>query len=158
MLSFDGGESLALEDLLARVERSATDDGIDGITLLGGEPFAHAESVSRLAKLVRERELSVMVFSGYTLEQLKRREEPAVQSLLHETDILVDGPYLREQPDLRRRWIGSRNQRVHFLTDRYNAGDTRWDEPDTLELRLENGELTVNGFPAPPAAALWKRS
>ena len=38
--------------------------------------------------------------------------------LLAETDVLVDGPYRRELPETRRRWIGSANQRVHFLSDR----------------------------------------
>ena len=52
--------------------------------------------------------------------------------------------------------IGSSNQRVHFLTDRYHAGDPRWLRPNTLEIRLTATELTVNGFPARAAAGLWK--
>jgi anaerobic ribonucleoside-triphosphate reductase activating protein len=69
----------------------------------------------------------------------------------------VDGPYLRDRPELRRRWIGSANQRVHFLTDRYRADDPRWLLPNTLEIRLRGPELTVNGFPARSAVGLWKR-
>ena len=77
--------------------------------------------------------------------------------LLAETDILVDGPYLREQPETRRRWIGSANQRVHFLSGRCSADDPRWLLPNTLEIRLRGPELTVNGFPARSAVGLWKR-
>ena len=76
--------------------------------------------------------------------------------MLSLTDILVDGPYVRELPDHERRWIGSTNQRIHFLTDRYHYDD-RWRKSNTLEIRLKDGELTVNGFPARSAVGLWKR-
>jgi anaerobic ribonucleoside-triphosphate reductase activating protein len=101
--------------------------------------------------------LSVMVFSGFTLEEARTLADPAVRELLAETDILVDGPYLREQPETQRRWIGSANQRIHFLSDRCDPNDPRWQLPNTLEIRLVNGELTVNGFPARSAVGLWKR-
>jgi len=54
----------------------------------------------------------------YTIEQARELPDPAVAELLEHTDILVDGPYDRERPDTQRRWIGSTNQRIHFLTDR----------------------------------------
>jgi anaerobic ribonucleoside-triphosphate reductase activating protein len=152
-LPFQGGESWSLDDLLADIDRA---DGVEGITLLGGEPIAHAAGAAPLAKAIRERGLSVMVFSGYTLEQIRAMPEPAVAELLAHTDILVDGPYLREQPDRERRWIGSTNQRIHFLTDRYRADDPCWRQPNTLEIRLGSDGLAVNGFPAPVAAGLWK--
>ena len=69
----------------------------------------------------------------------------------------MDGPYRQDQPETRRRWIGSANQRIHFLTDRYRADDPRWLLPNTLEIRLRGPELTVNGFPARSAVGLWKR-
>jgi hypothetical protein len=37
------------------------------------------------------------------------------------------------------------------------ADDPRWLLPNTLEIRLAGGELTVNGFPARSAVGLWKR-
>ena len=94
-----------------------------------------------------------MVFSGYTLDQLRRRPDAA--DLLARTDILVDGPFLRDQPDTERRWVGSRNQRVHFLTDRYRLDD-QWRRRNTLEIRVRGGEVVVNGFPAGAAVGLWK--
>jgi anaerobic ribonucleoside-triphosphate reductase activating protein len=137
--------------------RAAMTLGIEGITLLGGEPTAHARGAAVLAQQVRELGLSVMVFSGYTLDELRSRRDPDVDSLLAHTDILVDGRYERDLPDSTRRWIGSTNQRIHFLTDRYAAGDPCWRKPNTLELRLVDGAITVNGFPAKQAMAAWKR-
>ena len=101
--------------------------------------------------------LTVMVFSGYTLDEARALPDPAVADLLAHTDILVDGPYDRDRPDTERRWIGSTNQRIHFLTDRYRADDPCWRQPNTLEIRLRGGELSVNGFPARSAVGLWKR-
>jgi anaerobic ribonucleoside-triphosphate reductase activating protein len=98
-----------------------------------------------------------MVFSGFTLEEARAMADQAMAELLSWTDILVDGPYLREEPETQRRWIGSANQRIHFLSDRYRADDPRWQLPNTLEVRLRGLELTVNGFPARSAIGLWRR-
>jgi anaerobic ribonucleoside-triphosphate reductase activating protein len=73
------------------------------------------------------------------------------------TYILVDGPYVRERPDVTRRWIGSTNQRIHFLSDFYRADDPCWREPNTLEIRVRGGEVSVNGFPASRAVGLWRK-
>lgn len=149
-LPFTGGEQRSLESLIDELKQAKAECGIEGITLLGGEPFAHAEPAAALARAARELGLSVMVFTGYTLEQLNPAEP-----LLQLTDILVDGPYLREQPDTSRRWIGSTNQRIHFLTSRYRF-DEQWRKPNTLEIRMAGGEISVNGFPAKNAVGLWK--
>jgi anaerobic ribonucleoside-triphosphate reductase activating protein len=157
MLPFEGGQSVPLTALLDEIRTSVADNAIEGVTLLGGEPLAHAAGSAALARRVRDLGLSVMVFSGYTLEEARRLPDPAVAELLSLTDILVDGPYDRDQPETRRRWIGSANQRVHFLTDRYSPDDPRWLLPNTLEIRLRGQELSVNGFPARPAVGLWRR-
>lgn len=157
MLPFTGGTTISLDDVLTQIDEAEQTHNIEGITLLGGEPLAHASGAAALARAVHPRGLTVMVFSGYTLEEARCLPDPAVAELLALTDILVDGPYLREQPETRRRWIGSANQRIHFLSDRYDAADPRWLLPNTLEIRLRGAELTVNGFPARSAVGLWKR-
>lgn len=155
MLPFTGGRRLALADVVAQVVEAARAHDIEGVTLLGGEPTAHPSAVP-LARAVRDLGLSVMVFSGYTIEEV-RAVNGHGQELLAHTDILVDGPYRRDLPEVGRRWIGSSNQRIHFLTDRYRADDPRWQARNTLEIRLRAGEVTVNGFPAAAAVGLWKR-
>jgi anaerobic ribonucleoside-triphosphate reductase activating protein len=157
MLPFEGGQTVCLAEVVSQVRDAARREGVEGITLLGGEPLAHAAPAAALARAVRELGLTVMVFSGYTLAEARALPDPAVADLLAHTDILVDGPYLRQRPEARRRWIGSANQQVHFLSDRYRADDPRWLLPNTLEIRLNDGELTVNGFPARHAVGLWKR-
>jgi anaerobic ribonucleoside-triphosphate reductase activating protein len=157
MLPFEGGQLLHVDEVTGRLRVAAEAHALEGITLLGGEPLAHAAGAAALARAAHRLGLSVMVFSGLTLEEARRLPDPAVTELLAETDILVDGPYRRDLLETRRRWIGSANQRVHFLTDRCRADDPRWLLPNTLEIRLRDGELTVNGFPARSAVGLWKR-
>jgi anaerobic ribonucleoside-triphosphate reductase activating protein len=152
-LPFRGGEVRTVAGVTAELRQARDEAGVEGVTLLGGEPFAHAAGAAALAEATRALGLSVMVFSGYTLDELRARPDAA--ALLSRTDILVDGPYRRDEPDAERRWVGSRNQRIHFLTDRYRYDD-QWRRRNTLEIRVQGGEVTVNGFPARDAAALWK--
>jgi anaerobic ribonucleoside-triphosphate reductase activating protein len=111
-----GGEAVEVEALAHRITSLPA---VDGLTLSGGEPFAQAAALVRLADLVRAaRPLSLMAFSGYTLEWLRRRGSPAQRALLDRLDILIDGPYRADlHADLR--WRGSSNQRIHYLTPRH---------------------------------------
>lgn len=153
MLPFEGGTPTPVADVLRQLDGAA---GVEGVSLLGGEPLAHAAGAVVLAREVRRRGLSVMIYSGFTLEEARARGDAHIDELLALTDILVDGPYDRERPDNERRWIGSTNQRVHFFTDRYRL-DEQWRRSNTLEIRLRGNELSVNGFPSKSAVGLWKR-
>lgn len=146
MLPDVGGVVRPVEEVAA--EMLAT-DGIEGLSLLGGEPFAQAAGCAELARLAREAGLGVMVFSGFTLEELQaRRGDEGVADLLAACDLLVDGRYVREEPESRRRWVGSRNQVMHFLSARYSPEEVRFSARNTVELRLTAKELVVNGWPA----------
>lgn len=119
--------------------------GIEGISVLGGEPFQQPQALAELCALVRAAGLTVMIYSGYTLQELRAQETSA--PLLATTDLLVDGRYDQTKPEKTRRWIGSSNQVMHFLSNRYTATDPRFSTPNTIELRFVNGQLTINGWP-----------
>ncbi len=134
---------------------------IEGVTFIGGEPFAQAEALAELAKRVQEEGLSVMVFSGFSYDKLSRSLEPGYQGLLAHTDLLIDGPYIESQQVNDRRWIGSANQNIHFLSERYahlRDSETGWDEgSNTAEIRLKGGQLFINGFPHPELTSLLRK-
>ena len=139
-----------LEVPLTLAERAARTLGVEGISLLGGEPFEQAEACAALASGARDSGLSVMVFSGHTLAELEAQAaggRPGVRELLSACDLLVDGRFEKEQLDGSRRWIGSRNQVLHVFGDRYRADDPRFAAPQTAEIRFEDGVLTMNGWP-----------
>ena len=49
-LPFQGGETKTLGEMAEWMRRSREERGIEGITLLGGEPFAHASGAVALAR------------------------------------------------------------------------------------------------------------
>lgn len=131
---------------------SARAAGATGLTLLGGEPFEQAAALAPIAQTFRAAGLSVMTFSGHGLTDLTRWAERRddIAALLEATDLLCDGPYLRDRPDTRRPWIGSTNQGIRALSPRYADQVRRIDEdgrPDTIEVRIgADGLVSVNGW------------
>lgn len=120
--------------------------GIEGVTFLGGEPFAQAEALADIANAVREQGLSVVTFTGYRREYLVKEKNAACRALLNATDLLIDGPFRRDLIDFSRPWVGSSNQRFHFLTDRYSAADLTF-AANKLEIRFHpDGRIMINGL------------
>ena len=106
---------------MARYAFIATHD-LEGITLSGGEPMLQAEGLASPIRRVRKERphLSTITFSGFTFAQLRRKAllEPGIKDLLGQLDVLIYGLYSADLNDglgLR----GSSNQRVYFLTARY---------------------------------------
>ncbi|SCY60896.1 anaerobic ribonucleoside-triphosphate reductase activating protein [Microbacterium sp. LKL04] len=133
--------------------------GAEGVTLLGGEPFDQAGALAVVAEAFRGADLGVMAFSGYTLDRLQAwsAERDDISRLLAATDLLCDGPYLRDLPDTRRPWIGSRNQSIRALTPRYAPDVERIARDggrDSLEVRIAvDGAVSVNGWATDAALA-----
>lgn len=150
-IPFAGGRAVPVPELASAIVES----GVDGVTLSGGEPFAQAAALARLVTLVRaERDLSVMCYTGYRLERL-RRQGGAAADLLCQLDLLVDGPYVvHRHADLR--WRASTNQRLHQLTDRH-ADDLAG--PDTgVGLQFEVGaDDSVSWLGVPPVPGFRRR-
>lgn len=147
-----GGELLEASDVAARVLATP---GIEGLSVLGGEPFEQPRAVAEVCRAVRAAGRTVMVYSGYTLEELTASRSPDVAALLAEVDLLADGRFEEANPEPQRRWLGSANQRLHFLTPRFRPDDPRFATSNTVELRLEGGRVTINGWPA--AADAFRR-
>lgn len=108
---FTGGRDVRVEDILQEIQDNPL---LSGVTFSGGEPFCQAEGLASLATGVHSLGLDIMVYTGYTLEQLSRKtlKEPGVAALLKQTDTLVDGPFVLAQRDLTLAFRGSRNQRL----------------------------------------------
>src|SRR5947209_2017596 len=69
MLPFEGGETRTLDEVVDLLRATAEEHALEGITLLGGEPLAHAAAGTELARAAHALGLNVMVFSGYVLEE-----------------------------------------------------------------------------------------
>ena len=152
-LPFDAGTPHPVEDVAARVVQHAR----DGLTISGGEPFSQAEALAELIDRIRTvRDLSVMSYTGHTLEYLRTRGTQGQQGLLDRLDLLVDGPYLpKRHADLA--WRGSDNQRIHLLTDRHPSHEIP-DRGVGLQVEL-TAERDVHWMGVPPTRGFltkWK--
>ena len=106
---FKGGYDCEISKIVEAVDANPL---LDGVTFSGGEPFCQAEALANLAEELKKRSLNIVIYSGYTYEELTSMNSPAVARLLGMADLLVDGKYISQQRDLTLMFRGSRNQRV----------------------------------------------
>ena len=142
-------ELVSAESVLEWLENVHHAHDIEGVTFLGGEPMLQAQGLTVVAQGAQSLGLSVMVFSGYTKNELDVLQLPGVDQLLRYTDVLVDGPYEVNLPEQNRRWAGSTNQQFHYLTTRYDARiESDGEVERVLEVRLRtDGSMFINGWP-----------
>lgn len=134
-----GGTLVSVDALLEQVAQTPE---IEGVSILGGEPVQQADLAAFCAG-VQALGLTVMLYSGYRRAEIEAR----APSLLDHVDLLVDGRFDGTKLDHTRRWIGSTNQELHFLSDAYRPDDPRFTEANTVELRWGPDGLVVNGWP-----------
>ncbi|MBR0307464.1 MAG: anaerobic ribonucleoside-triphosphate reductase activating protein, partial [Mogibacterium sp.] len=106
---FDGGYDITVGEVF---EQIMANPNLRGVTFSGGEPFEQTEALLELAHLVKGAGLTLMSYSGYTLEELEARHAAATDKLLGLLDILVDGRYIESLRNLTLIYRGSENQRV----------------------------------------------
>ena len=107
---FSGGYDCSIEKILCEIDK---DPLLSGVTFSGGEPMCQPEGFYALAKKIKQRSLDIVIFSGYTYEELLQmeKERPALGGLLSLADYLIDGRFVLAERDLTLRFRGSRNQR-----------------------------------------------
>ena len=104
------------EDLIRRIN---VVPNLEGVTISGGEPFLQADNILKLIRLIRENSnLTIICYTGFTLADLQRKNDPVVDDILATIDVLIDGPYVDALND-NQGWRGSSNQTVHFLSGVY---------------------------------------
>ena len=112
--AFDTNKEIPLLMLIQLVNDLCISKNIERITISGGEPFEQAEELAQLLQDLPSQVKDILVFSGYTIEQLHQRNDPSTERVLERISVLVDGEYVDEKNHghpLR----GSDNQRIWFL-------------------------------------------
>lgn len=104
----DGGQIKSIEEILSEIDANPL---LDGITLSGGEPILQAEALVPLCQEVKQRNLHITMYSGYTYEQILTLGTFPKQ-LLSLCNMLVDGKFEIEKRSLSLLYRGSSNQRL----------------------------------------------
>ena len=114
---FEGGYDCEISKIIAAVDENPL---LDGVTFSGGEPMCQPEAFTVLAEELKKRNLNIMIYTGYTYEELLKLAEtrPAVGKLLELADYL----FILAQRDLTLPFRGSTNQRILDMKQTFAAG------------------------------------
>lgn len=120
---FDYGTPFT-EAVAAEIIHSLAPDYITGLTILGGEPLdprnqpALLDLVTVLGNAAPHKD--IWCYTGYVYEKDLlpggRAHSDVTDVLLSHIDVLVDGPFIKEQADISLRFRGSANQRILQLS------------------------------------------
>ena len=112
-------------------------DYVNGLSLLGGEPFElqNQETLTQLLRKVKAQypEKDIWCYTGYLFDKHLLSESRAqgefTDEMLSLIDVLVDGPFIEEQKDISLQFRGSKNQRVIDVKRSLNNGTiVLWDK------------------------------
>lgn len=88
------GSAVDVEEVIRRIP---DDLEADGLTISGGEPFDQPQGVLQLIRWFSgEISEDILIFTGYTIEELREFENPEIDEILRLTAVLVEGPYVEE--------------------------------------------------------------
>ena len=105
---------VTVEDIMSLVRRISDSHKIDGFTISGGEPMDQPDGLSQLITQLSAYSKDILIYTGYRIDELKKREDPATNIILSRAAVLIDGEY-REEENMDVLLRGSSNQRIHIL-------------------------------------------
>lgn len=117
---YDKTKEISIVEIMQMIKR--IEFPIDGFTISGGEPFYKPEALNALVKTLANICDDILIFSGYTIEELKAQDNVEIDSVLDICAALVDGAYVKELNDYRG-LRGSSNQRcwIFKYPDKYDG-------------------------------------
>lgn len=126
---------MTLEELARVILKTKEKYAIEGVTYSGGEPTMQ-QNLPELTAAIQNMGLGVIAFTGHLYED--------VADVLFGCDMVLDGAYQAEYPEHSRRLLGSENQRILCLTDRYRNQLSWFDGERSVEWNV-NDALFANG-------------
>lgn len=129
---------MSLDDIISVIKKSIDDFDIEGVTYSGGEPTCQ-QNLPFLTDEIKKLGLGVISFTGRKYEE--------VSDVLAGIDLVLDGEYVLEEKETKRRLLGSENQRILCLTDRYKNNISWFDivkNGKSVEVNI-SGKIIFNG-------------
>jgi len=139
-----GGTLMSVDDIMAQINST---DGIKGVAFTGGEPLLQSEALLQLVDQIKSSELTIVCYTGYLMSNILNDEIPYAKEFIEKIDILIDGLF-NEQEKAPLLWRGSRNQRIHFLSERYKHLESLVLKEGTREVEIQIGSegMNITGF------------
>jgi len=116
--SFNGGKEVPTNIRGQIIKAICANNITRNFSVLGGEPLCeeNLEEVDKIITSVRAAfpQIKIFVWTGYLLEDLKKKHNDKINHILSQIDVLIDGPYIDAERDITLELRGSRNQRVLY--------------------------------------------
>lgn len=112
----EGGYVVDTAEIIDQIKKNPL---LDGVTLSGGEPFLQPSACWEIAEAARSMGLNVWAYTGFVYEKMT---SPGAMLLLQNVDVLVDGPFIKDQRSLELSFRGSKNQRLIDVKRSREAG------------------------------------
>ncbi len=104
------GKEMSVDEIINKIKNVPL---TDGVTLSGGDPLMQIDDCLELCKKIKkELNLNIIVYTGYTYEQIIKMTKPQYKELFNYIDYLIDGPFIYDLLDLSLKYKGSSNQRI----------------------------------------------
>ena len=110
------GKEVPKEMVLAMCRAAIKDYALTGISVTGGEPLLQAEELVWLLDGLKDFCDDVLLFTGFTLNEIREEKKEVYERLLERVSVLVDGEY-RQEENHGEILKGSSNQIIHFLDE-----------------------------------------
>lgn len=140
---YDESREISVVDVIRMVQQ--IQDPIDGFTISGGEPFYHPDDLDVLVRSLVKINDDILIFTGYRLEELTAINNKAINSVLENCAVLIDGPYIDELNDSKG-LRGSSNQRFWFFKHREKYNDIEYADRSLQSIIYGNNVLMI-GIP-----------
>lgn len=105
---------LPVTSVMKLLEQSFRNKLVDGFVITGGDPMAQAEELADLLVQLEHWSEDILVYTGFTYEELLDKQEPTIMACLAHIGVLIDGRYERDLND-GARLRGSSNQRIYYF-------------------------------------------
>jgi len=127
---------ITLPHLKKLITDIAANHTIDGFTITGGEPFEQYRELSELVAFLRVISDDIIVYTGYSLDELRQNPSNCVKHILDSISVLIDGKYIEER-NTNVTLRGSDNQTINILNPKHK---------ERFEEYLKTGHNQIQNF------------
>lgn len=115
---YDASKEITVKELMLMIHRIQYP--IEGFTISGGEPFYNPDALNEIVQSLADVCDDILIYTGYTIEELRLQENEAINTVLNTCAALIDGSYIKELND-NRGLRGSSNQKCLILNTKINT-------------------------------------
>lgn len=115
--SVENGKDVSVDEVYKDLIQSS----LTNVTFSGGEPFCQSKPLIKLAKMLKNANKTIWIYTGFLFEDILKDEEKT--QLLKLCEVCVDGKFEEDKKGLNMRFKGSSNQRIIDVKKSLESGN-----------------------------------